>query len=79
MSISVNIPQGLCLGGQFQLPEGTELVSAVYGYLCLSHFSNQSEIQQCLHLFAQDEVNYLSFVTALRGQFNLNLNEQYNN
>ena len=30
------------VGGQFQLPEGTELVSAIYANLSLNHYSNQS-------------------------------------
>ena len=79
------------VGGQFQLPEGTELVSAVYGISLSKPLLKpvKLEIQHCLHLVTQDDTNCLSFATAPNqkssplyqfeliegGQFNTN--EQY--
>lgn len=54
------------VSGLYILPEGTELVSAVY---CV--FGSKPllqpvtlEIQHCAHLITQDHTTYLSFVTA---------------
>ena len=54
------------VGGQFQLPEGTELVSAVYGITLSKPLLKpiKLEIQHCLHLVTQDDINCLNFATA---------------
>ena len=54
------------IGGEFQFPEGTELISAVY---CISVSKPlfrpvKIEIQHCADLVTQDHTSYLSFVTA---------------
>ena len=54
------------VGGHFQFPEGTELISAVYG-ISVSTPLNKSvklEIQHCAELLTEDHTSYLSFVTA---------------
>ena len=54
------------VGGQFQLPEGTELISAVYA-ISVSKPLLQSvklEIQHCADIVTQDHASYLSFATA---------------
>ena len=54
------------VSGLYILPEGTELVSAVY-YVFASKPLLQPvtlEIQHCAHLITQDHTTYLSFVTA---------------
>ena len=54
------------VGGQFQLPEGTELISAVYA-ISVSKPLLQSvklEIQHCADIVTQDHTSYLSFATA---------------
>ena len=79
------------VGGRFQLPDQTELVSAVYRISLSKPLLKpvKLEIQHCLHLVAQDDTNCLSFATApnqkssLPYQFKLveggqfNLNEQH--
>ena len=78
-------------GGQFQLPEGTELVSGVYAISLSKPLLKpiKLEIQHCLHLVNQEDTKCLSFATAPNqkylppyqfeliegGQFNTN--EQY--
>ena len=54
------------VGGQFQLPEGTELISAVYGISVSKPLlkSVKFEIQHCADLLTEDHTTYLSFVTA---------------
>ena len=54
------------VGGQFQLPEGTELISAIYA-ISVSKPLLQSvklEIQHCADIVTQDHTSYLSFATA---------------
>ena len=54
------------VGGKFQLPEGTELISAVYA-ISVSRPLLQSvklEIQHCADIVTQDHASYLSFATA---------------
>ena len=77
--IIISVPQGtlsptetsrvevtVLVGGQFQLPEGTELVSAVYGISLSKPLLKpvKLEIQHCLHLVTQDDANCLSFAIA---------------
>ena len=54
------------VGGQFQLPEETELISAVYNITVSKSLlkSIKLEIQHCAHLITIDHTIYLSFVTA---------------
>ena len=54
------------VGGQFQFPEGTELISAVYGISVSKPLFRpvKIEIQHCADLVTQDHTGYLSFVTA---------------
>ena len=54
------------VGGKFQFPEGTELISAVY-VISLSKSLLKPvkfEIQHCAHLVTEDHTRYLSFVSA---------------
>ena len=54
------------VGGKFQFPEGTELISAVY-LISLSKSLLKPvkfEIQHCAHLVTEDHTRYLSFVSA---------------
>ena len=77
--IIISVPQGtlsatetsqvevtVLVGGQFLLPEGTELVSAVYGISLSKPLLKpvKLEIQHCLHLLTQDDINCLNFATA---------------
>ena len=57
------------VGGQFQFPEGTELISAVYGISVSKPLFRpvKIEIQHCADLVTQDHTSYLSFVTASLG------------
>ena len=54
------------VGGQFQLPEGTELISAVYNISVSKPLlkSIKLEIQHCARLVTRDHTSYLSFATA---------------
>ena len=54
------------VGGQFQLPEDTELISAVYSISVSKSLLKQVklEIQHCADLVTQDHTSYLSFATA---------------
>ena len=54
------------VGGQFQLPEDTELISAVYSISVSKPLLKEVklEIQHCADLVTQDHTNYLSFATA---------------
>ena len=54
------------VGGQFQLPEGTELISAVYALSVSKPLLKpiQLEIQHCADLVTEDHTSYLNFVTA---------------
>ena len=66
-------PTGTCevsiatlVGGQFQLPEETELISAVYNISVSKPLLKpvKLEIQHCAHLVTRDHINYLSFAIA---------------
>ena len=72
------------VGGQFQLPEDTELISAVYSISVSKPLLKQVklEIQHCADLVTQDHTSYLSFATAsvntgLPYQFNLEEGGQF--
>ena len=54
------------VGGQFQLPEETELISAVYNISVSKPLlkSIKLEIQHCARLVTEDHMSYLSFATA---------------
>ena len=54
------------VGGQFQLPEDTELISAVYSISVSKPLLKEVklEIQHCADLVTQDHTYYLSFATA---------------
>ena len=54
------------VGGQFQLPEESELISAVYNISVSKPLlkSIKLEIQHCGRLVTRDHTSYLSFVTA---------------
>ena len=54
------------VGGQFQLPEDTELISAVYSISVSKPLLKPIilEIQHCADLVTQDHTSYLSFATA---------------
>ena len=54
------------IGGQFVLPEDTELISVVYGISVSKPLLKpvKLEIQHCAHLVTEDHTSYLSFVTA---------------
>ena len=54
------------VGGQFQLPEDTKLISAVYSISVSKplHKPIKLEIQHCADLVTQDHTYYLSFATA---------------
>ena len=54
------------VGGQFQLPDGTELISAVYALSISKPLLKpvKLEIQHCADLVTQDHTSYLNFATA---------------
>ena len=54
------------VGGQFQLPEDTELISAVYSISVSKPLLKEVklEIQHCADLVTQDHTSYLSFAKA---------------
>ena len=54
------------VGGQFQLPKDTELVSGVYAFSVSKPLLKpvKLEIQHCAHLITKDHTSYLSFATA---------------
>ena len=54
------------VGGQFQLPEDTELISAVYVISISKPLLKpvKLEIQHCADLVTRDHTSYLSFATA---------------
>ena len=54
------------VGGQFQLPKETELVSGVYAFSVSKPLLKpvKLDIQHCAHLVTRDHASYLSFVTA---------------
>ena len=54
------------VGGQFQLPEDTELISAVYSISVSKPLLKQVklDIQHCADLVTQDHTSYLRFATA---------------
>ena len=61
----LHFPQAL-VGGKFQFPEGTELVSAVYAVAFAKKLLEpvEMEIQHCVSLENEQQINYLSFVKA---------------
>ena len=72
------------VGGQFQLPEDTELISAVYRISVSKPLLKPVilEMQHCADLVTQDHTSYLSFATAsvntgLPYQFNLEEGGQF--
>ena len=54
------------VGGQFQLPKDTELVSGVYAFSVSKPLLKpvKLEIQHCVNLVTRDHTSYLSFATA---------------
>ena len=54
------------VGGKFQFPEGTELVSAVYAISFAKEFLQpmKLDIQHCVALENEQQIKYLSFVKA---------------
>ena len=54
------------VGGQFQLPKGSELISVVYAISVSKPLLKpvKLEIQHCANLVTQDHIGYLSFATA---------------
>ena len=54
------------VGGCYDLPEGTELISALYSIAVSMPLKQpvKLEIQHCAHLITEDHASYLSFVTA---------------
>ena len=54
------------VGGQFELPVDTELISVVYGISVSKPLLKpvKLEIQHCAHLITEDHTSYLSFATA---------------
>ena len=73
------------VGGQFQLPDGTELISAVYALSVSKPLLKpvKLEIQHCADLITEDHTSYLSFAAAsvnvgLPYQFQLKEGGQFN-
>ena len=63
---SSEITIAVFVGGCYDIPEGTELISALY-IITVSMPLQQPvklEIQHCAHLVTEDHASYLSFVTA---------------
>ena len=62
----VEIAVTALIGGQFQFPEYTELISAVYAVSVSKPLLKEVklEIQHCADLVTQDHTSYLSFATA---------------
>ena len=58
------------VGGQFELPVDTELISVVYGISVSKPLLKpvKLEIQHCAHLVTEDHTSYLSFATAFFDQ-----------
>ena len=54
------------VGGQFQLPEDTELISVVYSISVSKPLLKpvKLDIQHCVDLVTQDHISYLRFATA---------------
>lgn len=66
------------VGGKFQLPVGTELISAIY-FISVSKpllKPVKLEIQHCARIVTQEQTNYLSFATAPADQPVLELTYQ---
>ena len=63
---TIEIAVTVLVGGQFALPEDTELISAVYSISVSKPLLKpvKLEIQHCAHLLHEDHTSYLSFVTA---------------
>ena len=58
------------VGGQFQFPEGTQLISAIYAISVSKQLLQpvKLEIQHCADLVTEDHTKYLSFATAFYKQ-----------
>ena len=84
--LKITIPQGTVsstetckiavialVGGHFQFPEGTELISAVYAISVSKPLLKpvKLEIQHCAVLLSQEHTTYLSFATASTKQSTL--------
>ena len=56
------------VGGKFQFPEGTELVSAVYAVAFAKKLFEpvEMEIQHCVNLTNEEQGKYLSFVSTAK-------------
>ena len=56
------------MGGKFQFPEGTELVSAVYAVAFAKKLLKAVEmvIQHCVNLSNEEQGKYLSFVSTAK-------------
>ena len=56
------------VGGKFQFPEGTELVSAVYAVAFAKKLLEpvEMEIQHCVNLTNEEQGKYLSFVSTAK-------------
>ena len=67
-TIKINVT--VLVGGQFELPEDTELISAVYSISVSKPLLKpvKLEIQHCAHLLHEDHTSYLSFATATSQQ-----------
>ena len=66
LSITVEVAITALVGGEFILPEDTELVSAVYALSASKPLLKpvQLEIQHCVSIKKPAHSNYLSFTTA---------------
>ena len=63
---TIEVAMTALVGGQFQLPEGTELISAVYALSVSKPLLKpvKLEIQHCADIVTEDYTIYLSFATA---------------
>ena len=61
------------VGGHFNMPKGTELISVVYVIFTSKPLLQpvELEIQHCANLVTQDHTNYLSFASAPLNESNL--------
>ena len=63
---TIEVAMTALVDGQFQLPEGTELISAVYALSVSKPLLKpiKLEIQHCADIITEDHTIYLSFATA---------------
>ena len=61
------------VGGHFNMPKGTELISVVYGVFTSKPLLQpvELEVQHCTNLVTQDHIRYLSFASAPLNESNL--------